>query len=142
MRVEQVVCGYAPRCGASQLVNWAFGSAPLSTSTLLPCLKIISVGMLRIAKRIASAGSASVSTLIKRALPASSAAVCSKTGAKLRHGPHHGAQKSTTTGRSSPSSASKVWLVALTTLPSNSSCWQRPHFAPSCRRSSGTRFLA
>ena len=100
------------------------------------------VGMLRMRKRALSSRSASVFTFTKRTWPLRSSATSSNIGAKLRHGPHHGAQKSTTTGRSSFRSLSSVSPVALITSPSNSSCPQRPHFAASCMRSCGIRFNA
>ena len=46
----------------------------------------------------AIACSASVSSFARRTPGSSSAAACSKAGAIILHGPHHGAQKSTTTG--------------------------------------------
>ena len=49
-------------------------------------------------KRSPSSGLASVFTLTTRALPARCCAAVSTSGAIMRHGPHHGAQKSTTTG--------------------------------------------
>src|SRR5690606_32796391 len=97
----------------SQLSNGALGTAPFNMSMTSPFLKIMMVGMLRIPKRALSSRSASVLTFTKRTLPLRSSATSSKIGAKLRHGPHHGAQKSTTTGRSSFSSLSSVSPVAL-----------------------------
>ena len=45
-------------------------------------------------------GLASVSTFASTTLPSRAAAACSSTGPSARHGPHHSAQKSTTTGTS------------------------------------------
>src|ERR1051326_2562881 len=50
-------------------------------------------------KRPASAGFSSTLTLAIFTRPACSAAISSRTGASILHGPHHSAQKSTTTGR-------------------------------------------
>src|ERR1700722_19627692 len=49
-------------------------------------------------KRAASSGNFSVSTLSTTAQPASSRATCATCGAAMRQGPHHSAQKSTSTG--------------------------------------------
>src|SRR3954454_10030210 len=47
-----------------------------------------------------------------------SAAISSSTGATILHGPHHSAQKSTSTGLSLPStSAAKLASVTVTVLP-------------------------
>ena len=74
--------------------------APDCCATGLPCLKTISVGMLRMLKRAEMSGAASVSSLAKRYLGSSRLAADSKCGAMAWQGPHQGAQKSTTTGRS------------------------------------------
>ena len=45
-------------------------------------------------------GFASVSTFARSTLPSRACAACSSAGVSCRHGPHHAAQKSTTTGTS------------------------------------------
>src|SRR3989337_1126552 len=50
-----------------------------------------------------SSGFSSTLSLAKDTRPSSSPASCSRTGAIIRHGPHHSAQKSTTTGSAEPS---------------------------------------
>jgi len=60
------------------------------------------VGMLRISKRCARFCATSVLTFARRAFGSSNAVAFSNSGAIDRHGPHQGAQKSTTTGRSLP----------------------------------------
>ena len=63
--------------------------------------------------RAASSGSASVSTLAN-VMSACASEAASNTGPKVRHGPHHAAQKSTSTMPSSSMSSSKVLVVAVT----------------------------
>src|SRR5262249_8351307 len=59
--------------------------------------------------RSPSSGTASVLTFTTRSRPALEAATRTSSGATIRHGLHHGAQKSTTTGWvASPTSASKA----------------------------------
>src|SRR5690606_27771469 len=73
------------------------------------------VGIERIWNAAAICGSFSVSTLASRKAPPYSAASFSRTGPRVRQGPHHSAQKSTSTGTSSDfcrTSASKVAVVA------------------------------
>jgi hypothetical protein len=74
--------------------------APDWRAASLPLLKAISVGMPRIPKREESAGLSSELTFAKRALVLKRRAASSYYGAIIRHGPHHGAQKSTINGRS------------------------------------------
>ncbi len=91
-------------------------------------------------KRVAMSGSSSVLSLARRTFGASRAAACSYAGAIIRHGPHQGAQKSTTNGRSFPA----TWRSKVARVTSNG-CWgrscslQRPHFGSSSRRAPGTR---
>src|SRR5947209_23424 len=83
-----------------------------------PSLNTIRVGMLMMPKRWATAGASSTFSLARRTLPTFSAAICSRTGATMRQGPHHSAQKSTTSGRSEPpTSSSNVSVVRSTKLP-------------------------
>lgn len=77
----------------------------------------------------ASSGSASVLTLVTTASPAVSRASCSTSGATLRQGPHHGAQKSTNTGtldfRTKEANTSAV-LISTTPDSGASSALHRP----------------
>src|SRR3981081_2522692 len=54
--------------------------------------------MPRVPKRCERFGALSVLTLTSLTLPGMSLAICSTTGETTRHGPHQGAQKSTSTG--------------------------------------------
>ena len=90
----------------------ASGCAPTTLATGTPSRNTASVGRLRTPYCAASSGSAS--TLATRARPANSAASRSSTGAIARHGPHHAAQKSTSTGSErerSSTCASKAAVV-------------------------------
>ncbi len=76
----------------------AAGLTPDTRETSRPPRKSASVGIDMMRKRSPSSGTASVLTLITSARPAMLRAAVSSSGAIIRHGPHHGAQKSTTTG--------------------------------------------
>src|SRR2546423_15694117 len=70
-----------------------------------PPLNTVSVGTdITWYARVVS-GLASMSSLTTGTLSASSVAISSSTGPTLRHGPHHSAQKSTSTGLSDGSTA-------------------------------------
>ena len=80
-----------------------------------PSLNALTAGMPWIRKAAASRWLASVSTLASATWPSRSLTACSSTGVSWRQGPHHAAQKSTTTGSSrerSMTSCSKVASVA------------------------------
>jgi hypothetical protein len=97
--------------------------------------------MLRIPKRDAVRGASSVLSFASLIAGSNALAACSNAGAIMRHGPHHGAQKSTTIGRSDRAMwASKLSSSSETGLPVNSGSLQRPQRACSPRRSSSTRF--
>src|ERR1700728_457771 len=99
--------------------------------------------MPRMPKRAAIVGSSSTLTLAKRARGSSSLAALSKIGAIVRHGPHHGAQKSTISGMSLRSTClSKVFDVSTIGSPVNSLALQTPHLASEAGRSAGTRLTA
>ena len=102
------------------------GWAPVVSATTRPWRKSFTAGMLRIAKREASAGSASVSTLTTLSFAPDSAASFSSTGASVRQGPHHAAQKSTSTGTSaeaaSTSCANRSVVTAMTLDMFNRPC--------------------
>ena len=87
------------------------------------------VGMLRTSKRLAVCGFSSTLSFATRAWPPSSAASSSSVGASVRHGPHHGAQASTSTGSGERStSAAKVASVTVSGAASSrgNGCLQRP----------------
>jgi len=65
-----------------------------------PFTNAIIVGMPRIPKRPAISGASSVLSFAMRTSDASRSAAWPYAGAIIRHGPHQGAQKSTTTGKS------------------------------------------
>jgi hypothetical protein len=86
------------------------------------------------------AGFASVSSFAKRSFGSSWRAVFSKNGAMARHGPHQGAQKSTTSGKSPRLTClSKFADVSVTGVPSNSAKRQFGQRGDSLKRSSGRR---
>jgi len=69
------------------------------------------------------------------------AAAAAKAGAIWRHGPHHSAQKSTSSGIPLLFRwASKLRAPKVTGWPSNSALPQRPHLPPAVSLSYGTRF--
>lgn len=79
-------------------------------------LKTITVGMLLMPISVATPGDSSVFSFKHTSLPAFSAAISSMRGAIIRQGPHHGAQKSTTTGRGLLSTCSNGWWVGVVWL--------------------------
>jgi hypothetical protein len=102
------------------------------------------VGMLLTPKRVAISGIASVLTFARRAMGSSSRAAASNSGAMARQGPHHAAQKSTSTGNSVlPIIRSKA-SVLLSSMgrPANKGAWQRPQSGklPAASRVSGALF--
>src|SRR6187431_1503729 len=91
-------------------------------------------------KRLPRLGNASVLTLATIQRPAFAAATRAISGATARHGPHHGAQKSTITGRweSRMSASNDVSDGTSTGSASDGIAWpQWPHFAS---RPNGTLF--
>lgn len=93
-------------------VRLVLGTAPIIASFFSPSTKIIIVGMLRIPYLVATGGLSSVFNLKQLTLPAYCLARSLITGWNMRHGPHQGAQNSTTTGsvelRTSDSHVSSV----------------------------------
>src|SRR5438445_2851767 len=73
----------------------ALGTAPTIWSTRLPFLKINKVGIAIMSNLPEVAGFSSVFNFPKATLPLYSLASPSMTGETRRHGPHHGAQQST-----------------------------------------------
>lgn len=72
--------------------------APTARSTRRPPRKNSNVGMPWTPKRAETPGCSSTLTLTSLSLPARRRATSSNAGEIIRHGPHHGAHKSTTTG--------------------------------------------
>ena len=73
-------------------------SGPGDARSLASVPESAMVGMERMPKRSANVGCASVSTFTTSTRPAVRCAIVASSGAIIRHGPHHCAQKSTTTG--------------------------------------------
>ena len=88
------------------VTNVALGTAPMIVSFFSPFLKINTVGMLRIPYSDAILWLSSVFSFRHRNLPAYCTASSSTNGAIIRHGPHQGAQKSTSTGTSDSNTSS------------------------------------
>src|SRR5438876_1151572 len=93
--------------------------------------------------RCASAGQRSVSTFKTIARDAISEATFFTSGAAIRHGPHHSAQKSTSTGtRAARTMLSKVsGSVSIGSAIGGSSALHAPQRPASARCSGGTRLL-
>src|SRR6185312_2288260 len=83
-----------------QRTSSLFGPAPVLVATCLPSLNTIKVGIDRMPYLLATPGFSSTLSLAILILPFISSAISSSAGAIMRHGPHHSAQKSTTTGAS------------------------------------------
>src|SRR5262249_55202596 len=95
--------------------SFCFGAAPTWREASWPSLKIIKVGIDITPYLVAVAGVSSTLSLRIFTLPFMAPEISSSAGAIMRQGPHHSAQKSTTTGSLDLStSASKV---ASDTLP-------------------------
>jgi hypothetical protein len=93
--------------------------------------------------REAISGTASVSNFATTIFPARSPAILIISGATAWHGPHHSAQKSTSTGTgTSRINSSNSSGLATTTgwVSGRSGFLQAPHFAFSPRRAAGKRF--
>ena len=93
------VSGAPPQaCAPIQRERSPFEAAPTFLSASLPPLKIISVGIERTPNLLAVSGFSSTLSFTIFTLPAISFEMSSSEGPIMRHGPHHSAQKSTTTG--------------------------------------------
>ena len=88
-----------------------FGAAPTCLSTTSPFLMKITVGTLRTPKRMAKPSFSSTSHLPMTACSLYSSANASISGPIFLHGPHHVAQKSTTTGLPEANNSSKFESV-------------------------------
>src|SRR6202044_1928632 len=93
------------------------GAAPTWREAISPFLKIIRVGIDITPYFEAVCGFSSTLSLTILTLPLSEPAISSSAGAIMRQGPHHSAQKSTTTGPLALStSCSNVASVVLSTM--------------------------
>src|SRR5262249_23762397 len=103
--------------GSRRSTNWrtvASGWAPRKPSTGLPSFRATTSGMLCTPNAAEIWGFSSTLTLVRTTLPSVSSTAFSMVGPRVRHGPHHGAHRSTTTGTSLDrlmTSASKVASV-------------------------------
>src|SRR5262245_52528434 len=89
--------------------SFCLGAAPTWRDASSPFLNSIRVGIDWIPYFAATDGFSSTLSLTILTLPPSEPAISSSAGAIMRHGPHHSAQKSTTTGSADfRTSASKV----------------------------------
>src|SRR5438093_5968381 len=95
--------------------SFCFGAAPIWREASSPFLKIIRVGIDMMPYLVAVAGFSSTLSFTTLILPAIVPAISSSAGAIIRHGPHHSAQKSTTTGSEAFSTSDSN--VASDTLP-------------------------
>src|SRR5579885_3453377 len=78
--------------------NFCFGAAPTWREAISPFLNIIKVGIDMMPYFAAVFGFSSTLSLTILTFSPSCSAISSSAGAIMRHGPHHSAQKSTTTG--------------------------------------------
>ena len=94
---------------------WAGGIAPVNWPTTWPSRNAFTAGIPRMSKLRASSWFASVSTFASSTSPSRFRIASSSAGPSWRHGPHHSAQKSTTTGSSRERSTTSVVNVASVT---------------------------
>jgi hypothetical protein len=93
------------------------GRAPVNSLTILPSTTAFTAGMPRTPNCAASAWFSSEFTLARRKRPWYSSASFSRTGPRLRQGPHQGAQKSARTGtRREASTTSYMKLASVTSM--------------------------
>src|SRR3984885_4340276 len=95
-------------------VTWLSGTAPIKPSAGWPLMKAITAGIDWIPICWATAGWWSIFILTSLTLPLAARTAFSMIGVNWRQGPHHGAQKSISTGwrfDSSMTSFTKVWVV-------------------------------
>src|SRR5665213_327148 len=106
--------------------SFCFGAAPTWRAAISPFLKIIRVGIDMMPYFDATPGFSSTLSFTILTLSPMVPAISSSAGAIMRHGPHHSAQKSTTTGLADFStSASKVASDSLPTAMGNLVIWNR-----------------
>src|SRR6185503_12820533 len=95
--------------------SFCLGAAPTWRAAISPFLKIISVGIDMMPYFEATPGFSSTLSFTILTLSPMAPAISSSAGAIMRHGPHHSAQKSTTTGLVDLSTS--VSKLASDTLP-------------------------
>src|SRR4051812_13996823 len=107
------------------------GLAPMMLFTGLPPWNTVMVGVDMTWESRAICGFSSMLSFAIVSLSRCSAAISSSTGATILHGPHHSAQKSTSTGLSLPrTSLAKLASVTVTVLPAmevlllDGYCWE------------------
>src|SRR5271170_7244624 len=97
--------------------SFCFGCAPTWREASWPSLNSISVGIDMMPYFAAVPGFSSTLSLTILTLPSSDLEISSSAGEIIRHGPHHSAQKSTTTGPLALStSVSNVASVVFSTM--------------------------
>src|ERR1700752_498255 len=97
--------------------SFCFGCAPIWRDASWPSLNSIKVGIDMMPYLAAVPGLSSTLSLTIFTLPLSELEISSSAGAIIRHGPHHSAQKSTTTGPLALSTSfSNVASVVLSTM--------------------------
>ena len=129
-RIVQLVQGETLAIETTDTEAWIqrlrspLGAAPTFWEASLPSLKSISAGIDRMPSCEAICGFSSTFTLAIFTLPAISFEISSRAGPIMRQGPHHSAQKSTTTGSEDLStSCSKLESVTFTVAITSPSCW-------------------
>src|SRR6266508_1064924 len=127
------------------------GIAPTRRFFSTPPTNSDSVGMLITPKRRATSGFSSTFSFASVSLSSCSPAISSRTGATILHGPHHSAQKSTSTAlsdwRTSISNVESVTVVALlifvmrwgASSPSHLHLLERRKLGAAARRATGSR---
>src|SRR5882762_11998718 len=96
------------RCSSRNAASWDFDSAPTFCASTVPFLNRISVGMPRMPNLGGVCGFSSMLILATLIRSPYSLAISSRIGAIILHGPHHSAQKSSSTGLTSgPSGAAR-----------------------------------
>lgn len=126
--------GFALRCYYHEiylsmvLVSVLLGTAPTTLSLFSPLVNTNTVGMDRIPYLVAMSGLSSVFSFRHRTLPAYCFAISSIIGAIMRHGPHHGAQKSTNTGVSQFNTSS-VHVASVTALATAETSMQQAQWS-------------
>jgi hypothetical protein len=108
-------------------LSWLFGAAPTLVAAGWPSLKRIMVGMPRTPYFEGASGFSSMLSLAIVTLPASSSEISSSAGPIILQGPHHSAQKSTSTGPSADiTSEWKLLSVMVLVAMAKLLCFRRP----------------
>ena len=132
-----------PICASTHWRSAEGGKAPDRLSISRPFLNINKAGTPCTPYRAASSGALSISTLANLARGSIAIVTWANDGAMARQGPHHVAQKSTTTGMSDRVIwRSNLWPSRSTGEPLNSALWHLPHFAAWAGRSGGIALTA